>query len=183
MKYSEEQIEDILDRVSALLDNYQEAETKWQDEQDHKHWNDTYGERLGAYSDKLKTLNGEDFDIINEARKEHASLYKDVPEDDYVNALEDNIKKVIERVWPEAPKEVKEEVAEQVADEVKENPEEGKVEAHVEAEDKDENGEISADEVETHTLEEKEEPEEEEDPIAKQYREFEEEFKKLPRRK
>lgn len=182
-KYTPEQIDEILDKVVGLLDEYSEADSKWQDDQNHKHWDETYGERLGQYSDKLKQLNGDDFDIIDSARKEYASDYSDLTEDDYVNALEENIKKVLSRVWPEASEEQVEQVATEVA-EGTEKPEEGeKVEAHVEAEDKDGDGKISEEEVETHTLEEKPaEEEEEEDPVAKQYKEFEEEFKKLPKR-
>ena len=188
-KYSPEQIDEILDKVVGLLDSYSEAEGKWEDEQNHKHWNETYGDRLGAYSDKLKQLNGDDFDIIDSARKEYAENYSDISEDDYVNALEENIKKVLARVWPEATEEQVEQVASEVAEETKEASEESdgenKVEAHVEAEDKDGDGEISEEEVETHTLEEapaEENEEDDEDPVEKQYREFEEEFKKLPKR-
>jgi hypothetical protein len=195
-KYTPEQIDEILDKVVGLLDSYSEAEGRWEDEQNHKHWDETYGERLGAYSDKLKQLNGDDFDIVDSARKEYAESFSDLSEDDYVNALEDNIKKVLDRVWPEATEEQVEKVAEEVAEEAKEVSEESegenKVEAHVEAEDKNGDGEISEEEVETHTLEEKPteeapaeeevEKEDEEDPVEKQYREFEEEFKKLPKR-
>lgn len=191
MKYTEEQIEDILDRVSSLLDQYGEAEAKFQDDQNHKHWNETYGERLGAYSDKLKKLNGDDFDVVDAARKEYASDYSDISEDEYVDALEANIKKVLDRVWPEATEEQKQEVVEAVKEEADAPEGENKVETHVEAEDKDGDGKISEEEVETHTLEEQDskendeeegEEKEEEDPVAAQYREFEEEFKKLPKR-
>ena len=183
-KYTPDQIDEILDKVVGLLDNYSEAEGKWQDEQNHKHWNETYGERLGAYSDKLRQLNGDDFDIIDSARKEYADSYSDLSEDDYVNALEENIKKVLARVWPEASEEQVEQVATEVAEETEKPEEEGeKVEAHVEAEDKDGDGKISEDEIETHTLEGEDTEEEEEDPVAKQYKEFEEEFNKLPKRK
>ena len=182
-KYSPEQIDEILDKVVGLLDSYSEAEGKWEDEQNHKHWNETFGDRLGAYSDKLKQLNGDDFDIVDSARKEYAESYSDMSEDDYVNALEENIKKVLARVWPEATEEQVEEVASEVAEEASDASEESdgenKVEAHVEAEDKDGDGEISEEEVETHTLEEQPE---DEDPVAKQYKEFEEEFAKLPKR-
>lgn len=186
-KYTPEQIDEILDKVVGLLDSYSEAEGRWEDEQNHKHWDETYGERLGAYSDKLKTLNGDDFDIVDSARKEYAESFSDLSEDDYVNALEDNIKKVLARVWPEATEEQVEEVASEVAEKAEEVSDgDNKVEAHVEAEDKDGDGEISKEEVETHTLEEKpaeeEKEDDDEDPVEKQYREFEEEFKKLPKR-
>lgn len=165
MKYSEEQVEQILDKVSALLDEYGAADAKFQDDQDRKHWDETYGERLGAYSDKLKKLNGDDFDIIDEARKEHKDSYSDISEDDYVNALEENIKKVIARVWPEMPEDKVEEVAEQVA----ENADEG-TETTVTS--------VSAEPIK------KEETEEEDDvdPVKADYDELEEYISKMPKR-
>lgn len=170
MKYSEEQVEQILDKVSALLDEYGAAESKFQDDQDRKHWDETYGERLGAYSDKLKTLNGDDFDIIDEARKEHKDSYSDVSEDDYVNALEENIKKVIARVWPEMPEEKVEEVAEQVA----ENADEG-TETTVTS--------VTAEPI-TEESETKDETEEEEDvdPVKADYDELSDYISKMPKR-
>lgn len=151
-----EEIEAILDKVESLLGEFDEANDRF----DRKQWSDKYGERLGQYQDRLKALNGDEFDIMNASFDEkHSDAYKDLEDDQYIDALEDNIKKVIERVWPEASEEVKEEVAETVAEEAKDAAEDGdKVEAHVEAEDKDGDGNITEDEVETHTLEEKDEP-------------------------
>lgn len=165
MKYSEEQVEQILDKVSALLDEYGAADSKFQDDQDRKHWDETYGERLGVYSDKLKKLNGDDFDIIDEARKEHKDSYSDVSEDDYVNALEENIKKVIARVWPEMPEEKVEEVAEQVA------------------ENADEGTETTVTSVSTEPITEETEAEEEDvDPVKADYDELEDYISKMPKR-
>lgn len=164
MKYSEEQVEQILDKVSALLDEYGAADSKFQDDQDRKHWDETYGERLGAYSDKLKKLNGEDFDLIDEARKEHKESYSDVSEDDYVNALEENIKKVIARVWPEMPEEKVEEVAEQVA------------------ENADEGTETTVTSVSTEPITEEETEDEDVDPVKADYDELSDYISKMPKR-
>lgn len=154
--------EEIMERMDALLDEYEGAKDKY----DRGCFADKYGERLGQYSDKLKALNGDEFDIVSSAYDEHKNDYSDMSDDDYVNALEDNIKKVIARVWPEAPEEVKEEVAEQVSEAV-ENPDGETTETHIETEDKNGDGEISEDEIETHTLtsdeESKEEPKDEEE--------------------
>ena len=149
---SPEEIEALLDRVESLLGQFDEANDRF----DRGEWNKKYGERLGPYCDKLKTLNGDDFDLMKESFDEYHKDYSDVSDDEYVDHLEDNIKKVIERIWPEAPEEVKEEAAEQIAN-AAENPEDGAVtETHIETEDKNGDGEISKDEVETHTLKEDE---------------------------
>lgn len=149
---SPEEIEALLDRVESLLGQFDEANDRF----DRGEWNKKYGERLGPYCDKLKTLNGDDFDLMKESFDEYHKDYSDVSDDEYVDHLEDNIKKVIERIWPEAPEEVKEEAAEQIT-EAAENPEDGAVtETHIETEDKNGDGKISGDEVETHTLKEDE---------------------------
>lgn len=106
--------EEILEAMDAILDEYEVAKDKY----DRGQWSDKYGERLGAYSDKLKALNGNDFDIVSESYDEHKNDYSDLSDDDYVNSLEENIKKVIARVWPEASEEQVEEVANEVANEV-----------------------------------------------------------------
>ena len=147
-----EEINALLDRVESLLSQFDEANDRF----DRGEWNKKYGERLGPYCDKLKTLNGDDFDLMKESFDEYHKDYSDVSDDEYVDHLEDNIKKVIERIWPEAPEEVKEEAAEQIA-EAAENPEDGAVtETHIETEDKNGDGKIQPDEVETHTVSEDE---------------------------
>ena len=111
-----EEIESILDRMESFLNQYDEADKAFMDKQDADNWNSKFGERLGKYSDKLKQLNGDDFDIVESSRKEYKDSYSDLSDDDYVNALEENIKKVLDRVWPEATEEQKQEVAEAAAE-------------------------------------------------------------------
>lgn len=151
-----EEIESLLDRVEGLVKQFDEANDRF----DRGEWNKKYGERLGPYCDKLKVLNGDDFDLMKESFDEYHKDYNDFSDDEYVDHLEENIKKVIERIWPEAPKEVKEEAAEQIVEATEnpegENPDSAATETHIEAEDKDGDGEISDDEVETHTLKEDE---------------------------
>lgn len=147
-----EETEALLDRLESLLGQFDEANDRF----DRDQWNQKYGEKLSPYSDRLKQLNGDDFDIMKESYDEYHDKYSDFESDKYIDALTGNIKKVIERIWPEAPEEVKEEAAEQISEAVDEGGE-GKVETHIEAEDKDGDGEITGGEVETHTVEEKDE--------------------------
>lgn len=152
MERNPEEINALLDRVESLLGQFDEANERF----DRGEWNKKYGERLGPYCDKLRLLNGDNFDLMKESFNEYHKDYPDISDDEYVDHLEDNIKKVIERIWPEAPEEVKEEAAEQIA-EATENPEDGAVtETHIETEDKNGDGEIQPDEVETHTVSEDE---------------------------
>lgn len=132
-----EQIEELLDKVEALVNSYDEADKKFQDNQDKESWSSKYGERLSPYSDKLKVLNGDDFDIIEASRKEHKDSYPDLSDDDYVNALEENIKKVLNRVWPEADETKIQQVAEEVVSETKEPEAEAEAETETEADPMD----------------------------------------------
>lgn len=156
MARTPEQIEELLDKVEGLLKSWDDANDKF----DRSEWNKKYGERFGQYSDKLKKLNGDDFDILSASYDEHKNSYSDYTDDEYTDALEANIKKVVARVWPDATSEEAETVASEVTEAVEgeaeeEKPEgEGLTEAHVEVEDKDGDGDITEDEVETHTLSE-----------------------------
>ena len=185
MKYTEEQIESLLDRMSEFLDSYKQADDEFQTNQRRSAWHDKFGERLGKYSDKLKLLNGDDFDIEESSRKEYEDQYSDLTDDEYCNALENNIKATLQRIWPEATEEQVEQATEEIKDATKE--EEPKTEVHIEAEDKDGDGEIQKDEIETHTVKE-EEPETEEekevvdDATDEFYKELEEAKNNMPKR-
>lgn len=150
-KYTPEEIDAVIDQFKDLMKQFGEAE----ESHNKSEWHKKFDERFSPYSDKLKALNGDDFDVVEEAYNEHKSDYSDLSDDEYADALEENIKKTIERIWPEAPEEVKEEVAETVA-EAATDGEEGKVEAHIEAEEGDT-------EPEVHIVEEKTEDTDTED--------------------
>lgn len=115
-----EQIEELLDKLENLLGTYDEAQDKY----DRGQWSDKYGERFGKYADKLKLLNGDDFDIVAASYDEHKNDYSDLSDDEYCDALEENIKKVLARVWPDASDEQIEEVAEDIKDAAEESSDE-----------------------------------------------------------
>lgn len=115
MKYSEEQIESLLDDVSELLSSYKKADDEYKDNQDRENWKSKFGDRIGKYSDKLKLLNGDDWDVLEETRHEYNDAFKDkdISDDDYVDAWENNLKPMLSRIWPE-------EKVEEVSEAVKE---------------------------------------------------------------
>lgn len=130
-----EQIEEILDKVESLLGEFSTAE----DNHNRNEWSKKYGERLGKYSDKLKALNGDDFDVVSSSYDEYHNDYSDLTDDDYMDALEENIKKVVQRVWPDATPEQAEQIAEEaVAETEGENKGETEVTITAEAEPKEE---------------------------------------------
>jgi hypothetical protein len=93
---------------------------------------------------------------MNASFDEYEKDYSDLSDDEYCDALEENIKATLQRIWPDEPEKVEqavEEVKETVAEEPAEEP--AKEEIHIESEDKDGDGKISGDETEVHAMEEK----------------------------
>lgn len=134
-------------------------------------WSAKFGERFKPYEDKLKKLNGDDFDIMKESYDEYHKDYSDLTDDDYANSLEENIKKVLQRIWPEAEPEQIEQAAEEVAESAAEDGE-----AEVEIETKPET-EVKVDDKEI------EEPEsEDEDETEDFVKELEDYKAKMPKR-
>lgn len=148
MARTPEQTEALLDKLEELLKNYDQAEDTFK----RGEWSKKFEDKLGKYSDKLKLLNGDDFDIMSASYDEYNKDYSDLSDDEYCDKLEENIKSVISRIWPEASEEQVEEAVDEIKDAAEDS--EGKTETHIEAEDKDDDGKISEDEIETHTLEE-----------------------------
>lgn len=161
MRTPEEQ-EALFDRMEAFLNDYAKADNEFQTNQRKSNWNNKFGERFAPYAEKLKKLNGDDFDIMNASFDEYEKDYSDLSDDEYCDALENNIKATLQRIWPDEPEkveqaveEVKETVAEEPAGEEPAGEEPAKEEIHIESEDKDGDGKISKDETEVHAMEEK----------------------------
>ena len=89
-----EEIEALLDKVEDMLGKFAEANETYE----RNSWNNKYGERLGKYSDKLKSINGDDFDLMKESYDEYKGSYSDLSDDEYVDALEKNIQSTLERI-------------------------------------------------------------------------------------
>lgn len=156
MRTPEEQ-EALFDRMEAFLNDYAKADNEFQTNQRKSNWNNKFGERFAPYAEKLKKLNGDDFDIMNASFDEYEKDYSDLSDDEYCDALENNIKATLQRIWPDEPEKV-EQAVEEVKETVAEEPageEPAKEEIHIESEDKDGDGKISKDETEVHAMEEK----------------------------
>lgn len=119
MKRSTDEIMEIMERI---IDEYEGAEDRYNRDQ----WSSKFGEKFAPYEDKLKKLNGDDFDIMKESYDEYHKDYSDLSDDDYANSLEENIKKVLARIWPEEPEKVEQATEEVVqSTEGEDKPEEG----------------------------------------------------------
>jgi len=126
-----EEINSIIDRLEPIIAEYDGAKDRF----DRGQWTNKFGEQFKPYEDKLKKLNGDDFDIMKESYDEYHKDYSNLSDDDYANSLEENIKKVLQRIWPEAEPEQIEQAAAEVAESAADDGE-AKAEAEVEIETK-----------------------------------------------
>ena len=91
---SPEQIEELLDRLESFFGDYEKAD----DDFKRCQWHDHFAEKLGPYEEKLKALNGDDFDLYKESYDEFNRDYSDVGEDEYIAALTANIDKLLDKL-------------------------------------------------------------------------------------
>lgn len=94
MARTQEQIEALLDRFESFIGDYDKADEDYRRGQ----WHDHYAEKLGPYEDKLKALNGEDFDLYKESFDEYHKDYSDFEPDEYVGQLVGNIDKLLDKL-------------------------------------------------------------------------------------
>lgn len=187
---SPEEIEALLDKFEGFMKSYEDADNEYQTNQRRENWKSKYGERFKPYEDKIKKLNGDDFDLMEESRNEYESQYSDLTDDEYCDALENNIKATLQRIWPDAEPEQIEQAAEEVKDAVEEPsateekaPEDTETTTTTEETLDDEgNKEVEVTE-ETKPEDDDKEEEDKEDPLDSFTKELEETKKSLPKRK
>ena len=149
---------DLKDKIDNILNTVNESEKKYQHDVGVKGFTERNGESLGKYVDKLKKLNGDDFDLMSSAYDEYNDSFSDIEESTYVAQLVSEIENKISKLR------------------------EALGEDEVEIESDDEKTEVKTHdtEIETNTgsdveTEEKEEPKDEEDDID-EVAEFEKEL-------
>ena len=154
----EKMVLEMKDKLDNILNTVNESEKKYQHDVGVKGFTERNGEALGKYVDKLKKLNGDDFDLMSSAYDEYNDSFSDIEESTYVAQLVSEIENKISKLR------------------------EALGEDEVEIESDDEKTEVKTHdtEIETNTgsdveTEEKEEPKDEEDDID-EVAEFEKEL-------
>lgn len=187
---SPEEIDALLDKFESFIKSYEDADNEYQTNQRRDNWKAKFGERFKPYEDKIKLLNGDNFDLMEESRNEYESQYSDLTDDEYCDALENNIKATLQRIWPDAEPEQIEQATEEVKDAV-EDPEKAPEDTETtttteETVDDKGNKEVEVTE-ETKPEDDKEDDDEDEDededPLDSFTKELEETKKSLPKRK
>lgn len=78
---------ELKDKIDTILNTVDESEKKFQHDKGLEEFTERNGEALGKYADKLKKLNGDDFDIMSAAFDEYTNDFSDIEEATYVAQL------------------------------------------------------------------------------------------------
>lgn len=168
------EIEEMVKGVRADLDNIlnlaKQSEDNYNYEQKLSSFKERNSEKLDKYVDRLKKLNGDDFDLYKSAMDEYDSSFSDLEETDYIEQLVAQIDSKIDAL-KEALSDTVDETVENVTvesegDETKVEAENTEGEPVAEAEtnnDTDVNSEVSETEEEAEQPGEEEAAEEEND--------------------
>ena len=83
----ESMVLEMKDKLDNILNTVAESEKKYQHDVGVKGFTERNGEALGKYVEKLKKLNGEDFDLFENAYTEYNNTFSDIEESTYVAQL------------------------------------------------------------------------------------------------
>ena len=78
---------ELKDKIDTILNTADEAEKKFNHDKGVSEFTERNSEALGKYSDTLKKLNGEDFDLFASAYDEYNDSFSDIEESTYVAQL------------------------------------------------------------------------------------------------
>ena len=94
----EQMVLDMKDKLDNILNTVNESEKKYQHDVGVKGFTERNGESLGKYVDKLKKLNGDDFDLMSSAYDEYNDSFSDIEESTYVAQLVSEIESKISKL-------------------------------------------------------------------------------------
>ena len=83
----ESMVLDLKDKLDNILNTVAESEKKYQHDVGVKGFTERNGNALGKYVEKLKKLNGDDFDLFENAYDEYNNTFSDIEESTYVAQL------------------------------------------------------------------------------------------------
>ena len=97
-KELESMVLEMKDKLDNILNTAAESEKKYQHDVGVKEFTERNGESLGKYVDKLKKLNGDDFDLYSSAYDEYNDSFSDIEESTYVAQLVSEIESKISKL-------------------------------------------------------------------------------------
>lgn len=161
---------DLKEKIDTILSTADEAEKKYNHDKGVSEFTERNKETLDKYTDTLKKLNGDDFDLYSSAYDEYNESFSDVEEATYVaqlvSEIDNKINKLKEALGEDDVEihsndegeievnthdteiEAKSEESEEVAEEAAEEDKEDKEEAEEEKDETEEADEVSEEEKE-----------------------------------
>ena len=94
----EQMVLEMKDKLDNILNTVSESEKKYQHDVGVKGFTERNNESLGKYVDKLKKLNGDDFDLMSSAYDEYNDSFSDIEESTYVAQLVSEIESKISKL-------------------------------------------------------------------------------------
>ena len=94
----EKMVLEMKDKLDNILNTVNESEKKYQHDVGVKGFTERNNESLGKYVDKLKKLNGDDFDLMSSAYDEYNNSFSDIEESTYVAQLVSEIENKISKL-------------------------------------------------------------------------------------
>ena len=94
----ESMVLEMKDKLDNILNTVAESEKKYQHDVGVKGFTERNGEALGKYVEKLKKLNGDDFDLFENAYDEYNNTFSDIEESTYVAQLVSEIENKISKL-------------------------------------------------------------------------------------
>ena len=174
---------ELKEKIDTILSTADEAEKKYNHDKGVSEFTERNKESLGKYTDTLKKLNGDDFDLYSSAYDEYNESFSDVEEATYVAQLVSEIDNKINKL-KEALGEDDVEIHSNDEGEIEVNTHDTEIEAKSE-----ESAEVAEDAAKEDETEEKETETEEaedadEDEVSEEEKEFIEELEaELPKYK
>lgn len=153
---------ELKDKIDTILNTVDESEKEFQHKKGVEEFTSRNGEALGKYVDKMKKLNGDDFDLYSAAYDEYNNDFSDVEESTYVAQLVSEIDNKIAKL-KEALGEDDVEIHSDAEGELEVNSHDTEIEADTNADEpaKDEK-ETEEDSTDEEKSEDEDEPSEEE---------------------
>lgn len=89
---------ELKDKIDTILKTVDDSEKKFQHDKGLEEFTERNRETLGKYADKLKKLNGDDFDIYSASFDEYTNDFSDIEEATYVAQLVSEIDNKINKL-------------------------------------------------------------------------------------
>lgn len=166
----EKVVMEMKDKLDTILNAADESEKAYHHKKGLEEFTSRNGETLGKYVDKLKKLNGDDFDIYSAAFDEYSNDFSDIEESTYVAQLVSEIDNKLAKLKEALADDETE--AENTEVEVKSDEDTTKVEAETE------DGEKTEIETESEEPEKEEKEEEAEEKSEDELADFEADLEK-----